>query len=80
MDVDVEVQFKKMQQMIIDNEKKLSELKGRLDAAKSSKNEILSNLRKEYNIDSVEKLDETIEQLTSVITEKMNELKTTLSI
>lgn len=78
MDSQLVEKYKQLETAVSENERRLSELKGRLSSEEEAKKGILAKLKKEYKISSEDQLIKTINQLEAALVGKMQEIETAL--
>lgn len=78
MDSSLVEKFKELENAVLENERRLSELKGRLTSEEEAKRTLLAKLKKEYKISSEEQLQKTIDQLETALVSKMQEISNVL--
>lgn len=78
MDSQLVEKYKKIENAVRENERRLNELRGRLNSEEEAKKSLLLKLKQEYKITSEAQLQKTIKQLESALTEKMQEISNVL--
>lgn len=78
MDSQLVEKYKRIENAVLETERKLSEFKGRLSSEQEAKKSLMLKLKSEYKIASEEQLQKTIEQLESALNEKMQDISSVL--